>query len=67
LVLLRLLRGSTSLAKYCAKKLPPTTTIVAIQNGKPVFVREAPKPPLGNDKAPLNSSNQAWLVAEGLG
>jgi hypothetical protein len=41
-------RGSTCLAKYCAKKLPATTTIVAIENGKAIFVREAPKPPLGN-------------------
>jgi hypothetical protein len=48
---LRLLRGSTCLAKYCAKKLPPTTTVVAIQNGKAVFVREAPKPPIGNQSA----------------
>ncbi|KAK8446362.1 hypothetical protein SEVIR_9G477200v4 [Setaria viridis] len=45
--------GSTSLAKYCAKKLPPTTTVVAIQNGKPVFVREAPKPPLGAEPKPV--------------
>ena len=48
---MRVLRGSTCLAKYCAKKLPPMTTVVAIQNGKPVFVREAPKPPLGNRSA----------------
>ncbi|RLN40359.1 putative proline-rich receptor-like protein kinase PERK11 [Panicum miliaceum] len=45
--------GSTCLAKYCAKKLPPTTTVVAIQNGKPVFVREAPKPPLGAEPKPV--------------
>ncbi|PNT77771.1 receptor-like cytosolic serine/threonine-protein kinase RBK1 isoform X2 [Brachypodium distachyon] len=38
--------GSTCLAKYCAKKLPPTTSVVAIQNGKAIFVRDAPKPPL---------------------
>jgi hypothetical protein len=40
-------RGSTCLAKYCARKLPPTTSVVAIQSGKAIFVREAPKPPLG--------------------
>ncbi|XP_062216230.1 protein kinase STUNTED-like [Phragmites australis] len=45
--------GSTCLAKYCAKKLPPTTTVVAIQNGKAVFVREAPKLPLGAEPKPL--------------
>ncbi|CAL4938480.1 unnamed protein product [Urochloa decumbens] len=45
--------GPTCLAKYCAKKLPPTTTVVAIQNGKPVFVREAPKPPLGAEPKPV--------------
>ncbi|CAN6301594.1 unnamed protein product [Urochloa humidicola] len=45
--------GSTCLAKYCAKKLPPTTSVVAIQNGKPVFVREAPKPPLGAEPKPV--------------
>ncbi|CAL4913499.1 unnamed protein product [Urochloa decumbens] len=45
--------GPTCLAKYCAKKLPPTTTVVAIQNGKPVFVREAPKLPLGAEPKPV--------------
>ncbi|CAN6284981.1 unnamed protein product [Urochloa humidicola] len=45
--------GPTCLAKYCAKKLPPTTTVVAIQNGKPVFVREAPTPPLGAEPKPV--------------
>ncbi|GJN08508.1 hypothetical protein PR202_ga26437 [Eleusine coracana subsp. coracana] len=45
--------GSTCLAKYCAKKLPPTTSVVTIQNGKAVFVREAPKPPLGAEPKPL--------------
>ncbi|KAL6648482.1 hypothetical protein ACP70R_012706 [Stipagrostis hirtigluma subsp. patula] len=45
--------GSTCLAKYCAKKLPPTTSVVAIQNGKAVFVREAPKPPLGAEPKPV--------------
>ena len=39
--------GSTGLAKYCARKLPPTTSVVAIQGGKAIFVREAPRPPLG--------------------
>ncbi|KAJ1298023.1 hypothetical protein BS78_01G422200 [Paspalum vaginatum] len=45
--------GSTCLAKYCAKKLPPTTAVVAIHNGKAVFVREAPKPALGAEPKPV--------------
>ncbi|XP_047089973.1 protein kinase STUNTED-like isoform X2 [Lolium rigidum] len=45
--------GSTCLAKYCARKLPPTTSVVAIQSGKAIFVREAPKPPLGAEPKPL--------------
>ncbi|WOL05942.1 putative receptor-like serine/threonine-protein kinase [Canna indica] len=46
------LGGSASLAKYCAKKLPPTTAVIAVQNGKVIFERlianpsseEKPKP-----------------------
>uniref|UniRef100_A0ACD5WXX8 Uncharacterized protein n=1 Tax=Avena sativa TaxID=4498 RepID=A0ACD5WXX8_AVESA len=45
--------GSTCLAKYCARKLPPTTSVVAIQSGKAIFVREAPKPPLGAEPKPV--------------
>uniref|UniRef100_A0A0D9VRR7 Protein kinase domain-containing protein n=1 Tax=Leersia perrieri TaxID=77586 RepID=A0A0D9VRR7_9ORYZ len=45
--------GSTCLAKYCAKKLPSTTTVVAIQNSKAIFVRDAPKPPLGAEPKPV--------------
>ncbi|PWZ57356.1 putative receptor-like serine/threonine-protein kinase [Zea mays] len=45
--------GSSCLAKYCAKKLPPTTTVVAIQDGRAVFVREAPRPPLGAEPKPV--------------
>ncbi|CAD6202854.1 unnamed protein product [Miscanthus lutarioriparius] len=45
--------GSSCLPKYCTKKLPPTTTVVAIQDGKAVFVREAPKPPLGAEPKPV--------------
>ncbi|GFP89051.1 hypothetical protein PHJA_001048800 [Phtheirospermum japonicum] len=33
------LRGWTSIAKYCAKRLPPTTDIMAINNGKIIFCR----------------------------
>ncbi|XP_037425625.1 receptor-like kinase LIP2 isoform X1 [Triticum dicoccoides] len=45
--------GSTCLAKYCARKLPPTTSVVAIQGGKAIFVREAPRPPLGAEPKPV--------------
>ncbi|KAK4491450.1 hypothetical protein RD792_002200 [Penstemon davidsonii] len=31
------LGGWASIAKYCAKKLPPTTEVIAIHNGKVVF------------------------------
>ncbi|XP_008813513.2 serine/threonine-protein kinase RIPK-like [Phoenix dactylifera] len=41
--------GSASLAKYCAKKLPPTTNLIAIHNGKVIFQREATKTPSGGD------------------
>ncbi|XP_048571770.1 protein kinase STUNTED-like isoform X3 [Triticum urartu] len=45
--------GSTGLAKYCARKLPATTSVVAIQGGKAIFVREAPRPPLGAEPKPV--------------
>lgn len=32
-------RGWASVAKYCAKKLPLTTEVMAIHNGKVVFSR----------------------------
>ncbi|XP_029120056.1 protein kinase STUNTED isoform X1 [Elaeis guineensis] len=38
---------SASLAKYCDKKLPPTTTLIAVHNGKVIFQREATKSPSG--------------------
>ncbi|KAJ4803208.1 Protein kinase superfamily protein [Rhynchospora pubera] len=45
--------GSASLAKYCAKHLPPTTSVFAVQNGKTVFQREATKPPEGGEPKPV--------------
>ncbi|KAJ3690013.1 hypothetical protein LUZ61_019177 [Rhynchospora tenuis] len=42
-----------SLAKYCAKHLPPTTSVFAVQNGKTVFQREAIKPPEGGEPKPV--------------
>ncbi|KAJ0969929.1 hypothetical protein J5N97_022806 [Dioscorea zingiberensis] len=39
--------GSASVAKYCAKKLPPTTTLIALQNGKVILERGAAKLPPG--------------------
>ncbi|KAG6477704.1 receptor-like cytosolic serine/threonine-protein kinase RBK1 isoform X2 [Zingiber officinale] len=35
------LGGSASLAKYCARKLPPTTAVMAVQNGKVIFKKVA--------------------------
>lgn len=40
-------RGSASVAKYCAKKLPPTTTLIALQNGKIILEKGAAKLPPG--------------------
>ncbi|PKA59620.1 Proline-rich receptor-like protein kinase PERK9 [Apostasia shenzhenica] len=48
--------GSASLAKYCAKKLPPTTALIAVHNGQMIFERSAAKPPSGEEpKANLRS------------
>ncbi|KAK6143368.1 hypothetical protein DH2020_023716 [Rehmannia glutinosa] len=35
------LKGWASVAKYCTKRLPPTTEIIAIYNGKVVFSRSS--------------------------
>ncbi|XP_064962359.1 protein kinase STUNTED-like isoform X1 [Musa acuminata AAA Group] len=48
--------GSASLAKYCAKKLPPTTAVIAIQDGKIVFEREVAKPSQGEEPRTLHPS-----------
>ncbi|KAJ3682461.1 hypothetical protein LUZ60_015034 [Juncus effusus] len=45
--------GSSSLAKYCAKKLPPTTTIIAVQKGNIIFQRVSPKTPQGGEPLPV--------------
>uniref|UniRef100_A0A7C9ASV7 Receptor protein serine/threonine kinase n=2 Tax=Opuntia streptacantha TaxID=393608 RepID=A0A7C9ASV7_OPUST len=36
------IRSSTSVAKYCARKLPKDCSVLAVRNGKVVFQREAP-------------------------
>ncbi|XP_029123176.1 protein kinase STUNTED isoform X1 [Elaeis guineensis] len=41
--------SSASIAKYCAKKLPPSTTLVAVHDGKVTFEREATKPTSGGE------------------
>ncbi|XP_072955095.1 protein kinase STUNTED-like [Typha angustifolia] len=48
--------GPSSLAKYMARKLPPTTGVIAIHNGKVIFEREATKPPSGGDRKPVLGS-----------
>ncbi|KAH7663226.1 Non-specific serine/threonine protein kinase protein [Dioscorea alata] len=41
--------GSASVAKYCAKKLPPTTTLIALQNGKIILEKGSAKLPPGQE------------------
>ena len=36
------IRSSTSVAKYCAKKLTKNCSVLAVNNGKVVFQREGP-------------------------
>lgn len=38
-----------SLAKHCAKKLPPSTAVVAVDNGKVIFQRSAAKKLAGSN------------------
>ena len=46
------IRSSVSVAKYCAKKLPKDCSILAVDNGKVVFQREAS--PMTNGRAKGN-------------
>ncbi|KAJ6840046.1 receptor-like cytosolic serine/threonine-protein kinase RBK1 [Iris pallida] len=46
------LSGSSSVAKYCAKKLRPTTALIAVQNGRVVFERAATKTTSGEAGKP---------------
>ena len=45
--------SSTSVAKYCAKKLPKDCSVLAVNNGKVVFQRE---------RTPDNTGNFSWLI-----
>ncbi|XP_058215895.1 protein kinase STUNTED [Rhododendron vialii] len=49
------LRTWTSVAKYCAKRLPPTTDVLAIHNGKIVFRRSSNNQPPGHEGDPRPS------------
>lgn len=49
------LRSWTSVAKYCAKRLPPTTDVLAIHNGKVVFRRSSNNQPPGHEGDPRPS------------
>ncbi|URD96270.1 kinase family [Musa troglodytarum] len=51
------LGGSASLAKYCAKKLPPTTSVIAVQNGKVIFERVIAKPSPGGEPKPMEKGD----------
>lgn len=44
------IRSSTSVAKYCAKKLPMDCSVLAVRNGKVVFQREATASAAGKAK-----------------
>ncbi|XP_019175291.1 PREDICTED: probable receptor-like serine/threonine-protein kinase At5g57670 [Ipomoea nil] len=44
------IRSSASVAKYCAKKLPSDCSVLAVNNGKVVFHREASRPSLVTTK-----------------
>lgn len=48
--------SSTSLAKYCAKKLPRTTCLIALHNGKIVFQRGATERAQGGKPKPILGS-----------
>ncbi|KAM7482751.1 hypothetical protein LguiB_007334 [Lonicera macranthoides] len=54
------LRCWTSIAKYCAKKLPPTSEVLAIDNGKVVFRKcsNAQKPGLKEDSTPKDNRSE---------
>ncbi|KAL6525978.1 hypothetical protein OROHE_015502 [Orobanche hederae] len=61
------LSGWTSVAKYCAKKLPPTTEVMAIYNGNIVFSRRSktsiqdPKPRFCiNDKSTYKDNHSEF-------
>ncbi|URD78918.1 kinase family [Musa troglodytarum] len=41
--------ASAPLAKYCAKKLPSATAVIAVQNGKIIFEKGATKPSPGEE------------------
>ncbi|ONK72617.1 uncharacterized protein A4U43_C04F21270 [Asparagus officinalis] len=47
-----LLGGSASVAKYCAKKLPMTATLIAFHNGRVIFKKESAKPNSGQESKP---------------
>nr|GMD85210.1 probable receptor-like serine/threonine-protein kinase At5g57670 [Ipomoea batatas] len=44
------IRSSASVAKYCAKKLPSDCSVLAVNNGKVIFHREASRPSLVTTK-----------------
>ncbi|KAL2894007.1 Proline-rich receptor-like protein kinase PERK1 [Bienertia sinuspersici] len=61
------IRSSTSVAKYCARKLPRDCSILAVRNGKIVFQREASTSAAGKSKNSKGASNiQHNGILEGL-
>ncbi|GAV87536.1 Pkinase domain-containing protein/Usp domain-containing protein [Cephalotus follicularis] len=56
------IRSSTSVAKYCAKKLSKDCWVLAVDNGKIVFQREGSPPPTNNNsKGTLDHSQNGFL------
>lgn len=62
------IRSSTSVAKYCAKKLPKDCSVFAVRNGKIVFQREATASAAGKSKdlKCWTSEHQQKDILEGL-
>ncbi|KMT19636.1 hypothetical protein BVRB_1g010240 [Beta vulgaris subsp. vulgaris] len=61
------IRSSTSVAKYCAKKLPMDCSVLAVRNGKVVFQREATASAAGKAKNSKGArDNQQNGILEGL-
>ncbi|KAJ8444417.1 hypothetical protein Cgig2_005939 [Carnegiea gigantea] len=55
------IRSSTSVAKYCARKLPKDCSVLAVRNGKVVFQREAPAS-TKNSKGWVNDNWQNGII-----
>lgn len=57
------IRSSTSVAKYCARKLPKDCSVLAVRMGKVVFQREAPPSSAKNSKGPSDNCHNGIIEA----